>query len=155
MKLDRIDQLLLATLQADAQISNKALADQVGLAPSSCLERVRALQKAGVLRGAHADIDPRALGIEVQALIAVKLDRNTDADALKTLIATLSQVTEVVHVLHVTGSADLLAHVVARDVEHLRDIGYQAFAHKSIAHIETMLIFDSERKHTLPCLTKV
>jgi DNA-binding Lrp family transcriptional regulator len=155
MKLDRIDQALLEALQKDAQISNKELADRVGLAASSCLERVRALRQAGVVRGAHADIDPRALGIEVQALIAVKLERNTDADALKKLIETLSRVTEVVHVLHVTGSADLLAHVVARDVEHLRDIGYQAFAHPSIAHIETMLIFDSERKHTLPFLASV
>ena len=56
-RLDRIDRALVAALQKNARISNKDLAERVGLAPSTCLERVRALRARGVLRGFHADVD--------------------------------------------------------------------------------------------------
>lgn len=62
MVLDRIDCGILAALQNDGRLSNKELAARVGLAPSSCLARVRRLREGGVLRGVHADVDPRALG---------------------------------------------------------------------------------------------
>ena len=66
--LDRIDFDILAALQNDGRLSNKELAAKVGLAPSSCLERVRALRESGVLRGFRAEVDPEALGIHLQAI---------------------------------------------------------------------------------------
>src|SRR5262245_437299 len=71
--LDRTDRALIQALQNNARISNKALAQHVGLAPSTCLERVRNLRTRGVIRGYHADVEPAALGHGAQALIAVRI----------------------------------------------------------------------------------
>ena len=59
---DRIDDAILTALQNNARLTNKELAGRVGLAPSSCLERVRRLQQRGVLQGYRALVDPKALG---------------------------------------------------------------------------------------------
>ena len=74
--LDRIDCTILEALQNDARLSNKELAARVGLAPSSCLERVRRLREDGILRSAHFVVDPHALGIGLQAMIAIRLHKH-------------------------------------------------------------------------------
>ena len=71
--MDRIDDAILASLQKDGRISNKELAAAVGLAPSSCLERMRRLQERGVITGFRADVDPKAVGIGLQAFVFVRL----------------------------------------------------------------------------------
>ena len=68
-----MDRTILNVLIQDARTPNNALAAQVGVAPSTCIGRVRALRDAGVIRGYHADVDPAALGRPLQALIAVRL----------------------------------------------------------------------------------
>ena len=73
MALDRIDRQILAALQNNARLSNKELAAVIGLAPSSCLERVRKLEESEVLRGYHADVAPAALGVKLQAMVAVRM----------------------------------------------------------------------------------
>src|SRR5437763_16523322 len=70
--LDETDRRILRELIADARIPNNALADRVGIAPSTCLGRVRALRESGVIRGYHADVDPAALGPPVQALLSLR-----------------------------------------------------------------------------------
>jgi len=70
----------------DARISNKDLAERVGIAQSTCLARVRALRESGVIRGYHADIDPRALGHDLQAMIAVRL-QPTARSAIREFVA--------------------------------------------------------------------
>jgi DNA-binding Lrp family transcriptional regulator len=70
--LDPIDLALLDLLQRDARRSNKELAAAVGLAPSSCLARVRRLERE-VIRGYHAELDPLAVGLQVQAMVSVRL----------------------------------------------------------------------------------
>ena len=77
--LDRIDRAILAALQQNARLANKELSARVGLAESSCHERVKRLVQSGVLRGFHAEVDPRALGVGLQALVAVRLARHTSA----------------------------------------------------------------------------
>ena len=71
--MDRIDRALLAALQKNARMSNKELAELVGLAPSTCLERLRRLRDRGVLQGFHAAVDLAQLGRATQALVAVRL----------------------------------------------------------------------------------
>ena len=77
--LDRIDRQLVAALRKNARLSNRELAAHVGLSASSCLERVRRLESRGVLRGYHADVDPRALGVGLQAVVAVRLSQHSRA----------------------------------------------------------------------------
>ena len=71
--LDPVDRAILHELAVDARVPNNALAERVGVAPSTCLARVRALRQSGVIRGFHADIAPAALGRDLEAMIAVRL----------------------------------------------------------------------------------
>lgn len=71
--MDELDSEIVRLLQTDARQSNRELARKLGVAPSTCLERVRALTRRGVIRGYHADIDPAALNRPVQALVSVQI----------------------------------------------------------------------------------
>ncbi|MBR0664718.1 winged helix-turn-helix transcriptional regulator [Roseomonas hellenica] len=82
--LDRADIAILCLLQKNARLAVKEFADEVGRAPSSTHGRVKQLRDAGVLRGAHADVDPKALGIGLEALFMISLakhERSTVAAA--------------------------------------------------------------------------
>lgn len=148
--LDRIDCALLAALQNDGRLSNKELAAQVGLAPSSCLERVRRLRASGVLRGVHAELDPAAVGIGLQALIAVRL-RQHSRDLVERFRAHVLSLHEVISLFHVAGANDFLVHVAVRDANHLRDLALDAFTRRDeVAHLETSLVFEHTRAAAMP-----
>ena len=74
--LDRTDRAIVALLQHDSRLSNKELAARVGIAQSTCSERVRRLERSGVFAGFHAEVDLAQLGVGLQAMIAVRLQRH-------------------------------------------------------------------------------
>jgi DNA-binding Lrp family transcriptional regulator len=149
--MDRIDFDILAALQNNARLSNKELAAAVGLAPSSCLERVRALSRGRVLKGHHAEVAASALGIGVEALVAVRLLRHA-REQFRSLYAHLLALPEVLAIYHVSGVNDLQVHVAVRDVNHLRDLIVERFAgRREVEHCETAVIYDLHRKHQWPC----
>src|ERR1700759_4040685 len=76
VEVDETDRRILTALPTDARMSNNALAELAGIAPSTCHGRVRRLQELGVIRGFYADIDPAALGLTLQAMISVSLQSN-------------------------------------------------------------------------------
>lgn len=148
--LDRIDRRILALLAENARITNQDLAAKVGLSPSSCLERVRALRESGVLRGVHADLRPEALGAGLQALVAVRLRQHTRewVDGFQRYATGLP---EVLQIYHVTGEEDFLVHVACRDSHHLREFSLDAFTTRpEVAQIHTALIFEHVRKFGVP-----
>ncbi|WP_394822443.1 Lrp/AsnC family transcriptional regulator [Pendulispora albinea] len=151
MTLDRIDFEILDALQNDARLANKELAAKVNLAPSSCLTRVRALTEAGILRGHHADVAASALGIGIQALLAIRLVKHS-SETCRTLYQYMLGLPETLAVFHVTGVNDLQVHVALRDVAHLRELIVERVATRpQVAHCETSVIYASDRKHRLPC----
>lgn len=153
--LDRIDSRILEALQKNGRLSNKELAAAVGLAPSSCFERVRRLQSAGRIRGIHAEVDPRALGIQLQAMIAVRLIQHS-RKMVKSFMAHLRSIPEMVAFYHVTGANDFLVHVAVRDADHLRDLALDAFTTRpEVDHLDTALIYQSERGWVLPDYARV
>lgn len=150
--LNRIDFEILAALQNDARLSNKELAARVGLAPSSCLERVRKLRASGVLAGFRALVDPRALGVALQALVFVRLARHARRQ-VKTFRQHALSLPETVALYHVAGQHDFIVHVGVRDANHLRDLAMDAFTSRSeVARIETHLIFEHTSVPQLPVL---
>lgn len=152
MDLDRTDFGIVALLQNDARLSNKELAARVGLAPSSCLERVRRLTEAGVLRAFHAEVEPRALGIALQALVFVRLKQHSRKTVREFRQHTLA-LAESIAVYHVAGQHDFLVHVGVRDADHLRDLALDAFTTRpEVAQIETHLIFEHTRRALRPAL---
>jgi DNA-binding Lrp family transcriptional regulator len=152
--LDRIDVEIIRAMQKNARLSNKELAAEVGLAASSTLERVRRLQKADVLRGAHMDVDPRALGIRLQALVAIRMAQH-NREASDAFRRYLGELPEVQAIYHVSGVDDFLLHVVARDTEHLRDFVLNSISVRpEVNRYQTSLIFDHERRTVLPLLSE-
>ena len=150
--LDRIDFAILAILQKNARVANNRLAESVGVAPSTCLERVRRLARLGILRGHHADVDPGALGIGLEAMIAVRL-RQHSRDVVDSFRNHVVELPEVRSVFHVTGGDDFLVHVAVRDSDHLRDLALDSFTTRSeVDHIQTRLIFEYTPTWRLPVL---
>ena len=148
--LDRIDFEILAALQNDARISNKELAALVQLAPSTCLERVRRLRASGALRGFHADVEPAALGIGLEALVSVRIRRHSRS-LLEEFEAHILAQPETANLFHVAGAYDFMVHVVVRDAAHLRELALEAFTTRpEVEHMETALVFDHKQNPALP-----
>lgn len=140
--LDEIDREILRILRADARTPNNALAEAVGIAPSTCLSRVKALRENGVIRGFHADIDPAALGQNLQAMIAVRVQATSRAN-LAPLAHRIARQPEVLDLYFVAGADDFLVHVAARDTEALRAFVLdQLSARSEVSYTETSLIFE-------------
>ena len=149
-QLDRIDREILTALQKNARLSNKELAAHLKIAQSTCLERVRRLRGDGVLRGFHAEVDAKAIGISLQAMIAVRLHRHS-LDLVRAFRSHAVGLEEVLAVYHMAGKNDFLVHVAVRDSDHLRDLALSAFTARSeVAHIETALIFEHVGSRALP-----
>jgi len=149
MRLDPTDVVIIRSLREDARISNKELAARAGISPSTCLERVRRLQKGGVLCGFHAEVDPKSIGVGVQAMIAVRHSHRHQLSFAK-LRTELLRIPEVVAVYLLAGTRDYMVHVATRDSDHLRDVCERFCSQSSVGHIETSLILDYARNPSLP-----
>ena len=104
-----------------------------------------------MLRGAHEEIDPEVLGIGLQALVAIRLSRNS-RDDVKVFRDHLLSLPEVSALWHVGGEDDLLVHVVARDTRHLFDLMMDRVTSRDeVARVRTEIVFDFVRKPALPC----
>lgn len=101
--IDRIDRAILDVLRVDGRISYQRLADRVGLSPNATAERVRRLQRSGVITGYRAVVDQARLGRGLEVLVDVVRSRHHDWEAFEAAVAALPGVSEV---LHVTGAAD-------------------------------------------------
>lgn len=148
--LDRIDYALLRLLRKNARLPNKDLAEKVGIAQSTALERVRRMREDKILLGYHAEIAPEAIGVGLQAMVSVRLAKHSRA-LLDGFHQHLLSLPEVLACYHVAGADDFLAHVGVRDSEHLRNFTLTALTERDeVAHIETRLIFEFQRNVELP-----
>ena len=145
VQLDAIDRQILEHLSEDARMPNNQLAAKLGVAPSTCLTRVRALREAGVLRGFHAEIDLAALGRPLQAMIAIRLAVHA-REQIEDFTDTVRALPGVLSVFHMTGVTDYLVWVAAADMQELREFVVDHLAtHVAVAHAETSLIYEHRR----------
>jgi DNA-binding Lrp family transcriptional regulator len=143
--LDDVDLAILEALAEDARIPNNRLAERLGIAPSTCLARVRALRKSGVLRGFHADVDLAALGRPLQAMVAVRLTVH-HREEIEAFTRAVRDLPGVLSVFHVAGVNDYLVWVAAADAQDLREFVVDHLAtHPAVAHAETSLIYEHRR----------
>ncbi len=144
-QLDEVDRAILEHLSVDARIPNNKLAERVGLAPSTCLARVRALREAGVVRGFHAEIDLGALGRPLQAMVAVRLAVHARAQ-IDDFTNHVRALPGVLSIFHMTGQTDYLIWIAAADAHDLREFVVDHLAtHPATAHAETSLIYEHRR----------
>jgi Lrp/AsnC family leucine-responsive transcriptional regulator len=122
MELDRYDRRILEVLQEEGRISNQDLADRIGLSPSPCLRRVKALEDGGVLMAYRALVDGRKLGLTLTALIYISMDRHTP-DRFANFEAKVKELPEVLECLLVTGQdADYQLKVIVRDMDAYQEL---------------------------------
>jgi Lrp/AsnC family transcriptional regulator, leucine-responsive regulatory protein len=118
MKLDRYDQHILEVLQEDGRINNQDLADRIGLSPSPCLRRVRALEESGLIEGYRAMLDAKKLGLSLMALIHISMDKHTP-ERFANFESEVTVLPEVLECLLITGQdADYQLKVAVRDMDH-------------------------------------
>jgi len=140
---------IVALLQEDARQSNRDIARKVGIAPSTCLERIRLLRERGVIRGYHADIDLAALGRGVQAMVSAQV-RPLSRVVIDAFQRTLADLPEVMSVFVTAGSDDFLVHVSVRDIDHLHSFLADRLAvRKEVVGFRTSIIFRHHHRTVL------
>lgn len=122
MKLDRYDRRILEILQQEGRLSNQDLADRIGLSPSPCLRRVRALEEAGLIAGYRALLDAQRLGLTLTAILSISMDRHTP-ERFARFDAAVAEIPEIQECLLITGrDADYHLKVVVRDMDAYQDL---------------------------------
>ena len=122
MKLDPYDRRILEVLQEDGRISNQDLADRIGLSPSPCLRRVRALEETGIISGYRAVLDAGKLGLDLMAILSISMDRHTP-ERFAGFDEAVSALPEVLECLLITGrDADYQLKVIVRDMAAYQDL---------------------------------
>lgn len=149
--LDEIDRRILNHLRADGRIPNSRLAELAGIAPSTCLARVRSLVNRGVISGFSAVVSPAALGLGLEALISVGI-RTGARQRIGEFRADLEHRPEVRQLFFLGGSEDFALHVAVRDTDALRKfVVEQLSAHPAVASTRTSLVFQHhENRVSLP-----
>ena len=142
--LDDVDRRILALLQADARMSNSALAAEVGIAASTCHGRIRRLVDMGVVRGFFADIDPAAVGRPLRAMVAVSLQSDARGQ-IRRFVAEIGVHDEVIDVFFLAGTDDYLLHVATADTETLRQFVEMLNSRPEVAGTTTSLVFEHLR----------
>ncbi|MEM9523826.1 MAG: Lrp/AsnC family transcriptional regulator [Pseudomonadota bacterium] len=139
-KLDPIDRMILAELQADGRMTNVELAKRVGISAPPCLRRVRTLEEAGLIRGYHADVDARELGFEVQvfAMVGLNSQAETDLSAFEEQCRNWPLVREC-HMLN--GEIDFILKCVAPDLPTFQNfLTDRLTTARNVASVKTSLV---------------
>jgi Lrp/AsnC family leucine-responsive transcriptional regulator len=132
VKLDATDRKILEILQANSNITNAQLAQEIGLSPAPTLERVKKLENSGILKSYHAVVDMASVGLGVCTFVTVSLKGHNKENIAK-FITAIQKIEEVVECHHVTGQADFILKVVASDIP-----AYQNLMLEKVSNIEVV-----------------
>jgi len=132
IKLDNIDRKILELLQANSNITNAQLAQEIGLSAAPTLERVKKLETAGVIRSYHAVIDPASVGLGVSTFVMVTL-KGHNKENIGKFMSAINSIPEIVECHHVTGQADFILKIVCSDIP-----SYQNLMLEKVTNIEVV-----------------
>ncbi|MCU1416244.1 MAG: Lrp/AsnC family transcriptional regulator [Schumannella sp.] len=148
--LDEVDRRIVDLLRDDARIPNSRLAELAGIAPSTCLARVRSLVERGVITGFSASVSPAALGLGLEALISVSI-RTGARQRIGEFRADLEHRPEVRQLFFLGGAEDFVLHVAVQNTDALREfVVEQLSAHPAVASTRTSLVFQHHENRVLP-----
>lgn len=141
VSLDPIDLEILRVLQNDSRTTNRDLATAVGVAPSTCLDRVARLRRTGVILGHELRLDPAKLGRGLEALLSVQV-RPHRRELINPFVARIRALPETRALFHLTGPEDYLVHVAVTGTADLQRLVIDEFTScREVARVETRLIF--------------
>ena len=129
-EIDAIDLKILTCLQKDATMSQRDLAERVGLSQNACWRRLQRLNASGVIRGSHADIDVAALGLDLTVFVMIRTRHHSRewSEAFRSHVERLPEVTDF---YRIGGDWDYLIKVVTKGMA-----GYDAFYQKLITSFD-------------------
>ena len=146
IQLDGIDREILKELARNARISNAELASKVGIAPSTCLGRVRSLVELKIIRSFSAEISPAALGLELQAVISVTLRAGARSN-LAQFMQSMKEHPQVIQVFFLGGADDFLVHVAVKNSAEVREFVLEQLSNNaSVANTRTNIVFEHSHK---------
>ena len=143
-KLDAIDRRILAELQADGRITNVELSRRAQITAPPCLRRMRALEKAGYIRGYHAELDARAMGYEVTGFVFVGLAGQKEAD-LKSFEESARRWPQVRECHMLSGEVDFLLKCVAQDLSAFQAFISTLTGEKNVASVKSSLVIHASK----------
>ncbi|CQH58100.1 Lrp/AsnC family transcription regulator [Halobacterium hubeiense] len=148
MELDETDREILRALQADARKPFSEIAREIEMSSATVHDRVNRMEEAGVIRGYHADVDPKAAGFGTSAVVGLRVEQGREQDALDRL-ADIDGVQEI-HLT--TGEWDIILRVYAEDTDTLRELMFEEIADvDGFARSQTMVVLATEyESHELP-----
>lgn len=144
--MDQRDRKIVRALQRDGRMSNRDLAERVGLSPSPCLRRLKALEAEGVIRGYHAEIDPDLYGLPITVFIRVRLERHDEdtVNGFETKVRANDNIVEC-HVM--TGQSDYLLRVMVADLaDYERFVRHELQRIGGIASIDTSFAYGQVKR---------
>lgn len=150
--MDGIDRALVGLLMEDCKQSLAALGEKVHLSPPSVLERVRKLEEAGVIRGYHAEVSPKAVGLDIGSFIGVGIDHPRSIPSFEKHIEAMPEVLEC-H--HVTGRHTLMLKVRTADTESLHKLISHLRELPGVARTETMVVLATQIERSLLALPEI
>lgn len=143
--LDVVDRHIVDTLRRSGRMANNALAEAVGVAPSTCLTRLRGLVDRGVISGFHAEVAPSWVGRPIEAMIAVRIQAGARA-MMAAFFDRVAAMDPVLNAYYLAGADDFHLHVATESTEHLRAFVTEHLSTQpEVARTETNLIFAHQR----------
>jgi Lrp/AsnC family transcriptional regulator, leucine-responsive regulatory protein len=141
VRLDEIDTAILVNLQQDSRIAYADLAAKVGLSVGAVHERVKKLERKGVIKRYRVDVDPEAIGLSLTAFVAVQLEPSSTC---RTLLPEFTKFPEIEEVHSVAGEIDVILKVHSTDTKTLEDLLYRIKAVKGISRMTTRVVLTTE-----------
>jgi DNA-binding Lrp family transcriptional regulator len=145
-RLDSIDLRILSELQDNGRITNVELSRRAKITAPPCLRRMRALEKAGYIRGYHADLDSKMLGFEVTGFVFVGLASQAESD-LKQFEEQVRSWSTVRECFMLSGEVDFLLKIVAKDLSSFQSFVTETLtAAKNVASVKTALVIHPSKR---------
>ena len=132
LKLDKIDLKILEILQSNAKITNAQLSSEIGLSPAPTLERVKKLEKSGVISSYHARLNTKSIGLGVSTFVLVSLKGHNRTN-IDRFVKEIERLEEVIECHHITGDGDFILKIISSDIE-----SYQKLILEKVSDIDVV-----------------
>ncbi|MFQ6673418.1 MAG: Lrp/AsnC family transcriptional regulator [Fidelibacterota bacterium] len=143
-----MDRKILEILQTDGRITNSKLAEKIGISPPPTLERVKKLERHGVIQRYVCLLNPEKVGIETFTFVEVTLSRH-GSGPVKRFITAVNKIGEILECHHVTGEADFLLKIAVHDIPAYESLVLYTLTNlPGVQHLKTMVVLSTTKKET-------
>jgi DNA-binding Lrp family transcriptional regulator len=148
-ELDSKDIQILSLLMNNARLSNKEIAAKIEIAQSSAHDRIKKLTQKGYLKGANAQIDQKKLGLNIEVMLAIKLNKQ-HRSIITDFLEKASQLPGVIQLFHMAGDNDFILHIAVKDTDELRSFILDRLSTLDYIHsTQTTMVLHSEKVNNI------